>query len=78
MDSPDETLHFQFQCGLDRGYVTVDTAGLTLKTLKEHAFDFLLSKVSRARLVIYRPAPHARYVTPPRRPGCRRIVCRYP
>ena len=46
MDSPDATLQFQFQCGLDRGSVTVDTAGLTLKTLKEHAFDFLLQKVS--------------------------------
>ncbi|XP_043189080.1 serine/threonine-protein kinase D1-like isoform X1 [Amphibalanus amphitrite] len=44
MDSPDATLQFQFQCGLDRGSVTVDTAGLTLKTLKEHAFDFLTHK----------------------------------
>ncbi|XP_037072152.1 serine/threonine-protein kinase D1-like [Pollicipes pollicipes] len=44
MDPPDETLQFQFQCGLDRGYVTVETAGLTLKTLKDHAFDYLLRK----------------------------------
>ena len=44
MEGPDVTFIFQF--GLIRDTVSVETSTLTLKTLKEHACDFINSKVS--------------------------------
>lgn len=51
MEGPDVTFIFQF--GLTRDTVSVESSTLTLKTLKEHASDFINSKVSVLNSFVY-------------------------